>query len=531
MNNPYFQRLRGAIARFAAFQQGGLWHVGRIFGQSAGRRAGWRRFSSLLLGLGLALGLGQSSCMPMSEAQVETVANMAPRTVFVHLFEWPWEDVGAECEAVLGPQGYAAVQISPPQEHVVLPEAGFPWWQRYQPVSYQLESRSGDRAQLQKMIRRCHDAGVEVYADAVINHMAGVERGVGSAGSPFTKYDYPGLYSDRDFNTCRRNIDTYQDRDTITQCELVGLADLNTDSPQVQERIVNYLSDLVALGIDGFRIDAAKHMRAEELGEILTQLRSRFEDDPYIYQEVIDPGNEAITKAEFYDTGDVHEFEYGRIVSESFLGINGQAIAQLETLGESWGLMPADKAVVFIDNHDKQRGHGGGGNYLTHKDQALYELANVFMLAYPYGYPQVMSSYPFTDTEAGPPATPAGKTLPVFEEGTATCGDRWVCEHRWNTIVPMVAFRNDADGTPLNHWWSNGSDQIAFGRGDRGFVIINRNDQPLTQTFQTSLPPGSYCNLLTEERCTDGLTVDNEGSLTATVEGMRAIALSQGSAL
>jgi alpha-amylase len=527
MNNPHFQGLRGAIARFAAFQQGGLRQVGRTFGQNSKQIAGWRRLSTLLLGLGLALGLGQSSCMPMSEAQVEVVADAAPRTVFVHLFEWSWEDVGTECEAVLGPQGYAAVQISPPQEHVVLPEAGFPWWQRYQPVSYQLESRSGDRTQLQKMIRRCHGAGVEVYADAVINHMAGVDRGVGSAGSPFTKYDYPGLYSDRDFNTCRRNIDTYQDRDIVTQCELVGLADLNTDSPQVQERIVNYLSDLVELGIDGFRIDAAKHMRAEELGEILTQLRSRFEDDPYIYQEVIDPGTEAITKAEFYDTGDVHEFGYGRIVSESFLGINGQAIAQLETLGESWGLMPADKAVVFIDNHDKQRGHGGGGNYLTHKDPALYELANVFMLAYPYGYPQVMSSYPFTDTEAGPPATPAGKTLPVFEAGAVTCGDRWVCEHRWNTIAPMVAFRNDADGTPLNHWWSNGSDQIAFGRGDRGFVIINRNDQPLTQTFQTSLPPGRYCNLLTKERCTDVLTVEEGGTLAATVEEMSAIALSQ----
>ena len=26
-----------------------------------------------------------------------------------------------------------------------------------------------------------------------------------------------------------------------------------------------------------------------------------------------------------------------------------------------------DHAAVFIDNHDNQRGHGGGGNLLTHK--------------------------------------------------------------------------------------------------------------------------------------------------------------------
>lgn len=29
--------------------------------------------------------------------------------------------------------------------------------------------------------------------------------------------------------------------------------------------------------------------------------------------------------------------------------------------GENWNLMPSDKAIVFIDNHDNQRGHGAGG--------------------------------------------------------------------------------------------------------------------------------------------------------------------------
>ena len=34
--------------------------------------------------------------------------------VFVHLFEWSWEDVAKECENWLGPKGYDAVQVSPP---------------------------------------------------------------------------------------------------------------------------------------------------------------------------------------------------------------------------------------------------------------------------------------------------------------------------------------------------------------------------------------------------------------------------------
>ena len=30
-------------------------------------------------------------------------------------------------------------------------------------------------------------------------------------------------------------------------------------------------------------------------------------------------------------------------------------------------MAPSHKAVVFVDNHDNQRGHGGAGDVLTHK--------------------------------------------------------------------------------------------------------------------------------------------------------------------
>lgn len=33
------------------------------------------------------------------------------RTSIVHLFEWQWEDIGAECERYLGPNGFGGVQV------------------------------------------------------------------------------------------------------------------------------------------------------------------------------------------------------------------------------------------------------------------------------------------------------------------------------------------------------------------------------------------------------------------------------------
>ena len=54
-----------------------------------------------------------------------------------------------------------------------------------------------------------------------------------------------------------------------------------------------------------------------------------------------------------------------------------------------------EHAMVFIDNHDNQRGHGGGGNLLTHEDPWNYKVGSAFMLAHDYGFKRVMSSYYF----------------------------------------------------------------------------------------------------------------------------------------
>lgn len=455
------------------------------------------------------------------------------RSAIVHLFEWTWGDIAQECETFLGPAGFKAVQISPPQEHVVLKDLGFPWWQRYQPVSYRLVSRSGNPAQLQQMVSRCQQAGVAVYADAVINHMAAIDAAVGTAGSRFRRYFYPGLYTTADFHSCRSAITHYQDADQVTQCELLSLPDLDTASDRVQNRLADYLASLVQLGITGLRIDAAKHIRSQELGEILAKLRARVASAPYIYQEVIDPGTEAIKKQDYYSLGDVVEFEYGRRVGAAFLQVGDRTLASLQTLAADPDLTPSQQAVVFIDNHDKQRGHGGGGTYLTYKDSQLHTLAMVFMLAYPYGKPRIMSSYAFANGDQGPPADAAGRTLTVYEPDFLGCSGAWICEHRQPAVVGMVGFRAaTAAATTLTDWWSNGQNQIAFGRGDRGFVVINREATPLTRTFQTQLPPGQYCEVIhpsiEEAGCDTQITVDVQGRFQATVREMDAIAIHRG---
>lgn len=193
------------------------------------------------------------------------------------MFQWPWSEIARECELYLGPSGFRAVQISPPQEHILLP--GQPWWERYQPVSYRIHSRSGTQAELVDMISRCRKAGVEIYADAVLNHMSRVGAGVGSAGSRFSEYSYPGLFNYRDFHHCGRNgndnIVDYADLFEVQNCELVNLADLDSASEKVMDTQLDYLNRLIEFGIQGFRIDAAKHIPAQDLYQLIARLPSK----------------------------------------------------------------------------------------------------------------------------------------------------------------------------------------------------------------------------------------------------------------
>lgn len=62
----------------------------------------------------------------------------------------------------------------------------------------------------------------------------------------------------------------------------------------------------------------------------------------------------------------------------------------------------------------------------------------------------------------------------------------------------MVAFRNHAhDFFKITHSVTLGNRAIAFGRGDRGFVVINAGDSPIAKrALQTPLRPGPYRDLL-----------------------------------
>ncbi|KFO26902.1 Pancreatic alpha-amylase [Fukomys damarensis] len=276
-------------------------------------------------------------------------------------------------------------------------------------------------------------------------------------------------YSAWDFNDgkCKSgsgSIESYKDAAQVRDCRLSGLLDLALGNDYVRSKIADYLNHLIDIGVAGFRLDAAKHVWPGDIKAILDKLHNLntewFSEGsrPFIFQEVIDLGGEAITSKEYFENGRVTEFKYG---------------AKLGTV--------------------------------IHK---MYKMAVGFMLVHPYGFTRVMSSYRWdrnvqngndANDWIGPP-----NNNRVIKEVTinadTTCGNGWVCEHRWRQIRNMVAFRNVADGQPFSNWWDNGSNQVAFGRGNRGFIVFNNDDWALSSTLQTGLPAGTYCDVISGDK-------------------------------
>jgi len=434
---------------------------------------------------------------------------LGSESAFVHLFEWSWSDIAQECEDWLGPKGFSAVQISPPSEHIQGPQ----WWTRYQPVTYNLTSRSGDEAALVDMMNRCAKVGVSIYVDAVINHVA-AGSGVGISGSPYGNRQTP-LYSQEDFHHLEDpskncGVDNFQDQHNVQYCDLEGLPDLCTGCEKVQLTVAQYLSHLKSIGAAGFRVDAAKHQDAAEFHELLEKVDGGV---PYVFQEVQRGG---VVVPEMYTSiGQVTEFNYADQLSPNILA-HGK-MKYLQTFGESWGFLNSSKSVVFIDNHDTQR----GAAQLTYKSGDIYNFANIFMLAHPFGYPKVMSSYYFNGKDDPPP------NIAVHSSSGVACGEGhpWVCEHRRPEIANMVTWRKAAGAALVSSFVaSDDGEAIAFCRGNGACIAMNRGNSPWSVRLSWTLPAGTYKDVLRGPQA-GTVEVDKDGSVQLQVASLNAIAL------
>lgn len=97
----------------------------------------------------------------------------------------------------------------------------------------------------------------------------------------------------------------------------------------------------------------------------------------------------------------------------------------------------------------------------------------------------------------------------------------------------MVPFRAACGSAGLTNWQSPSNDRIAFGRGSVGFVAINYGSSVWAASLQTSLPTGTYCDVVAGGKvggkCVGGSFVVKGGVVSVKIPARGAVAFYTGS--
>jgi alpha-amylase len=260
---------------------------------------------------------------------------------------WTWRMITEQLPMVRA-AGYTAILLSPHQR-----ACGGQWSLGYDPYDFRsFDSAHGTEKELASLIRKAHALQIQVYADMVLNHMC------------TNNFKYP-RFSKRDFHTAGR-IQNFDDQWQVENGALIGLDDLNHESPYVRGELWRFLVKTNNMGFDGYRWDAAKHVPRWYWSEhILPNVRrwgkysfgEVYRGDLNYLSSYIATGMAVTDYALYFSMRDNFRLD-GNLAALDGAGVAG---------------VDGPNALTFVQNHDT----GPPPNRL---------LAHAFIAAYP-GYP------------------------------------------------------------------------------------------------------------------------------------------------
>ncbi|MGP6139594.1 alpha-amylase family glycosyl hydrolase [Jeotgalibaca sp. A127] len=197
---------------------------------------------------------------------------MTEKRIILHAFQWRLEEIKNSLPQI-HESGFNAIQISP-----IAPtkdEDSQEFWVLYQPTHFKVGNKQiGSRQDLIDLCQEAEKYGIAIIADVVLRHLAGADDGRPvphpSADPTITgNPDYWLPQFESEDMECRENI--------IHGC--FGLPAINYYHPDIQSKYITFLGDLIACGVDSFRIDMGKHFALPEEGcDFWTNVIARYGD-------------------------------------------------------------------------------------------------------------------------------------------------------------------------------------------------------------------------------------------------------------
>lgn len=409
----------------------------------------------------------------------------------LHCFSWSFKTIEANA-ARIARAGFRSVQTSPASACLVGEGGGMElfgkgkWYYHYQPTDFTIGNyQLGTREDFASMCSSLKKEGVAVIVDVVANHTTPTEEAVSpalirAAGGKDKLYHKTG----------HRPITNWLNRFEVTNYQMGGLPDIDTENPFYQKYLLTYLNELIELGAEGFRFDAAKHIALPDDRAASEGVRNNFwlvmtgrEDADgarlknagklFIYGEVLQ--DSASREAAYGSLIAVTASNYGKILRSSLKA--GRLFAK----GLADFRVKAPHFVTWVESHD---------TYANEGESAA--LSNFSLRA---GYALIAARRGGTPLFFSRPKGDEGVQFPRKADGTtySKIGDAGNDEFMHPEVRAINEFRIVMRGE--DEELINGEDDslICIKRGKRGAVLINiAKSGKAKVAFPTGLSDGKY---------------------------------------
>ncbi len=401
--------------------------------------------------------------------------------------------------------GYTAIQTSPINECKVGENGGMQlqdkdgsnnngkWYYHYQPTNYKIGNyQLGTEEEFKSLCAEAKKYGIKIIVDAVVNHMTGDTNAISEDIFKITDQPFHG----------NGEVKNYNDRKEVTQGDLLGLKDLNTQDPKIQQYILSYLKQCVADGASGFRYDATKHIElSDDPAEYASDFWNVILDNgaEFQYGEVLQGGSDRIQA--YTKLLHATASNYGGVIRSSIAGMDLSA-GKLTDFSAN-GISPS-KLVTWVESHDNYCNEGSWSQ-LT-EDDVKHGWA--IIAARSGGTPLFFSR-------------PAGSSI-EDQWGNNKIGEAGSDFYKSKEVAEVNKFRNHMIGLEEN--LTNPLDNemlLMIERGDKGAVIVSvdSSDNEI-KDVETKLSDGEYTDKVSGEVFTV-----KDGKISGTVKAGAIIVL------
>lgn len=258
---------------------------------------------------------------------------------------------------------------------------------------YQIDPAFGTMADLQELIALCHERDVKLILDLPINHTGTQNRWFKNflnahlMHNPANNYyDFYVWLTPGDTVPAGRHFARAANQELLYEANFSdSMPEPDFDNPLVREALLDVAKYYLALGVDGFRFDAAKyiyfgdHDRSAAFWDWYVGELKQVKPDLYAVAEVWD-GDGIIDR--YLPVMNCFHFSFsqpsGLIAETAKAGNVNQYTAAVQKYLDHLHALNADaQGVLFVSNHDMDRAAG----YLTAASGQMKMAANLYLLS------------------------------------------------------------------------------------------------------------------------------------------------------